>query len=108
MVHHRLDLNLLRVFDALFRTRSVTLAAEQTGMQQSSMSGALKRLRTALNDPLFVKSGAGMVPTAFALELAGPVQAGLAQIQNALASKTSLTKSSLECAVRSRMPALQR
>lgn len=84
---HGLDLNLLLVFDALLRTRSVTLAAEQTGMGQSSMSGALKRLRTALGDPLFVKSGSGMMPTALALELAGPVQAGLAQIRQALAAR---------------------
>lgn len=82
-----LDLNLLLVFDALLRTRSVTQAAEQTGMGQSSMSGALKRLRTALDDPLFVKCGAGMMPTALALELAGPIQAGLAQIRNALTAR---------------------
>jgi DNA-binding transcriptional LysR family regulator len=81
------DLNLLLVFDALLRTRSVTVAAEQTGMRQSSMSGALKRLRTALNDPLFVKCGAGMAPTALALELAGPVQTSLSQITGALAAR---------------------
>ncbi len=83
----QLDLNLLLVFDALLRTRSVTVAAEQTGMRQSSMSGALTRLRTALNDPLFVKCGAGMAPTGLALELAGPVQAGLVQITSALAAR---------------------
>jgi len=82
-----LDLNLLIAFDALLRTRSVTLAAEQTGMGQSSMSGALKRLRTALNDPLFVKTELGMTPTALALELAGPIQAGLAQIRSSLESR---------------------
>ena len=82
-----LDLNLLLVFDSLLRTRSVTVAAEQTGMGQSSMSGALKRLRTALNDPLFVKTASGMTPTALALELAGPIQAGLDQIRTALASQ---------------------
>lgn len=79
-----LDLNLLVVFDAMLRTRSVTLAAQEAGMMQSSMSGALKRLRTALADPLFVKTGAGMVPTARALELAGPVQAALAMVRSAL------------------------
>lgn len=83
----KLDLNLLLVFDALLRTRSVTLAAEQTGMGQSSMSGALKRLRTTLDDPLFVKTAGGMTPTALALELAGPIQAGLAQIRTALESR---------------------
>lgn len=82
-----LDLNLLLVFDALLRTRSVTRAAEQTGMGQSSMSGALKRLRNALDDPLFVKCGSGMTPTTLALELAGPIQAGLAQIRHALGAR---------------------
>jgi DNA-binding transcriptional LysR family regulator len=82
-----LDLNLLLVFDALLRTRSVTLAAEQTGMGQSGMSGALKRLRVALDDPLFVKTGGGMTPTTLALQLAGPIQAGLSQIRDALGSR---------------------
>lgn len=91
------DLNLLRVFDALLRTRSVTLAAEQTGMRQSSMSGALKRLRTALNDPLFVKCGAGMAPTALALELAGPVRAGLVQITSALAAREVFVPATSKC-----------
>jgi DNA-binding transcriptional LysR family regulator len=91
-----LDLNLLLVFDALLRTRSVTVAAEQTGMRQSSMSGALKRLRTALEDPLFVKCGSGMAPTALALELAGPVQAGLAQIKGALAAREAFDPATSE------------
>lgn len=82
-----LDLNLLLVFEALLRTRSVTQAAEHLGIGQPSMSGALKRLRTALNDPLFVKTGTGMVPTTLALELAEPVRAGLAQLRDALVTR---------------------
>jgi len=43
-----LDLNLLRVFDALMRTRSVTLASEKVGLSPSATSNSLQRLRDAL------------------------------------------------------------
>lgn len=89
-----LDLNLLIAFDALLRTRSVTVAAEELGIGQPSMSGALKRLRLSLKDPLFVKSGSGMLPTAFALDFGVAVRGGLAQIQNALAARDAFDPSS--------------
>ena len=58
-----LDLNLLTVFDALFRERSVTRAATALGITQSATSHALNRLRGFYDDPLFVKVGANMEPT---------------------------------------------
>src|SRR5471032_1043152 len=70
-VHIRdLDLNLLVVFDALLRERSVTRAAVEIGLSQGAMSHALNRLRTFFEDPLFVKTPSGMTPTAKA-ELLG-------------------------------------
>jgi DNA-binding transcriptional LysR family regulator len=69
-----LDLNLLVVFDALLREKSVTRAADAVGLSQPATSAALGRLRTALADPLFVRAGQEMRPTPRALELADPVR----------------------------------
>ncbi|MBL8381428.1 MAG: LysR family transcriptional regulator [Burkholderiales bacterium] len=68
------DLNLLPVFAALLRHGSVTLAGRELGLSQPAMSYALKRLRAQAGDPLFVRSGRAMLPTARAHELAQPVQ----------------------------------
>lgn len=65
----RLDLNLLLAFRALMQERSVTLAAERLFLGQPAMSGALKRLRAAFQDELFVRTPQGMVPTPRAQEL---------------------------------------
>ena len=58
-----LDLNLLVVFDAIMRDRSVTRAGQRLGLSQPAMSHALTRLRHMLKDELFVRSPNGMVPT---------------------------------------------
>ena len=58
-----IDLNLLPVLDALLRQCSVTLAARELDMSQSAVSTALGRLRGALGDQLFVRTGHGMLPT---------------------------------------------
>lgn len=81
MNFHSLDLNLLVVFDALMRTRSVTLAGERVGLSQSSTSNALQRLRTAFNDPLFVRTAKGMEPSDLALELEAPLRSALDQLR---------------------------
>lgn len=67
----RLDLNLLLVFDALFRHRSVTTAANEIAISPSAMSHALARLRDALGDELFVRFGNEMQPTVRAEDMAG-------------------------------------
>ena len=59
----RADLNLLIVFDAVAKTRSVTAAAEQLSLSQPAVSHALKRLRTLMRDPLFVRGRDGLVLT---------------------------------------------
>jgi DNA-binding transcriptional LysR family regulator len=70
------DLNLLVVLDALCRYGSVSRAAERLSLSQPAISHALSRLRAATGDPLFTRSGRGLVPTPRALALAEPV-AGL-------------------------------
>lgn len=83
-VLRQLDLNLLLVFDALFRHRSVVLAADELAMSPSACSHALARLRTALADELFVRAGATMEPTAKAQKLAEGVQDGLRLLATSL------------------------
>lgn len=77
-----LDLNLLLVFDAILRTRSNTLAGARIGLTQSAVSNALKRLRLAFEDPLFVKTPDGMMPTPRAVTMAEPIQTALLQIRH--------------------------
>ena len=78
------DLNLLRIFDALFRHGSVNLAAGEICVSPSAISHALSRLRQSFDDDLFVKGPDGMVPTACASELAAPIGAALKHIRAAL------------------------
>jgi len=75
------DLNLLRVLDAMFAHRTVTGAAQALGLTQPGMSLALRRLRDHFGDPLFVRNGSIMVPTALAERLRDPVTRTLATIQ---------------------------
>ena len=64
------DLNLLVIFDAMARLRSVIRTAEAVGLSQPATSAALARLRTLFGDPLFVRGGTEMQPTPRALALA--------------------------------------
>src|SRR6202158_2952315 len=79
-----IDLNLLVVFDAILRERSVTRAGHQLGLSQPAMSHALTRLRHMLKDELFVRSPNGMVPTPRAEELATPIRIALDGLQQSL------------------------
>jgi len=60
------DLNLLRIFQALWLERNVSRAAEKLGLSQPAISNALARMRLDFNDPLFVRASKGMVPTPMA------------------------------------------
>ena len=79
-----LDLNLLVALDALLSERSVTRAAQRVGLSQPGMSNALGRLRRLFDDPLLVRQGATLVPTARAEALIGPVHEALELIRGAL------------------------
>ena len=78
------DLNLLRVLDALLTTRHVTRAAERLGLSQPAASHALARLRALLDDPLFVRTPTGLTPTPRAAQLADPLRAALAALEAAV------------------------
>ncbi|WP_407071376.1 LysR substrate-binding domain-containing protein [Pseudomonas paralactis] len=81
----RIDLNLLVVLDALLSEHHVTRAAERLHLSQPAVSHALARLRDMLGDPLLVRQGGALVPTARALELAAPLAQALGQVQALLA-----------------------
>lgn len=69
-----IDLNLLRIFDALMRTRNVSEAGNLVGLSQPATSFALAKLRRLCNDQLFVRTPKGMEPTPRAGVMAGPVR----------------------------------
>jgi DNA-binding transcriptional LysR family regulator len=79
-----IDLNLLVVFDAVMRERSVTRAGRLIGLSQPAMSHALNRLRHMLGDELFVRTPDGMTPTPRAEALAEPLRNALSEMQLAL------------------------
>ncbi|MBN3789572.1 LysR family transcriptional regulator [Burkholderia sp. Ac-20353] len=73
----KLDLNLFVVFEAIYVKRNLTRAAEVLSITQPAVSNALARLRKTLNDPLFVSTPAGMVPTPMAENIIGRVREAL-------------------------------
>jgi DNA-binding transcriptional LysR family regulator len=84
-----LDLNLLRLFDAVYRTRSVSRAALALGLSQPAASQGLTRMRLALRDALFVRAGGGVRPTPRADRLAGAVQQALRLLHEALSERSA-------------------
>lgn len=88
----RLDLNLLPVFDAIYRHRSVRLAADELAMSTSALSHALSRLRTTLNDPLFFREGHRMSPSVYATQLAPSIASALSFLNHELTRSRSLKR----------------
>jgi DNA-binding transcriptional LysR family regulator len=81
-----LDLNLLRVFDAMAIELNTTRAGERVGLSQPAVSSALGRLRQILGDELFVREGNRMVATERALMLREPIREALRRMEEALSS----------------------
>jgi DNA-binding transcriptional LysR family regulator len=79
-----IDLNLLAVFQEVYRERQISGAAKRLGVTQSAVSNALARLRRLFEDELFVRTFHGMQPTPFAEEIAGPLGVAMAQVTLAL------------------------
>lgn len=69
--------HLLRLFELLHGTRSVTRSAEQLGLSQPTVSIWLGKLRRQFDDPLFVRTPSGMLPTPRANALVAPVRRAL-------------------------------
>lgn len=78
-----MDMKLLAVFDEIYKTRSVSRAGENLGLPQTSVSLALGRLRRVFNDPLFVRTSDGMLPTPRATTLVPQLRQALGLLQSA-------------------------
>lgn len=91
-----LDLNLLKVFDALVQAGSVTGAAERLHLSVPAASRALGRLRQAMGDPVFVRAGRGLAPTPFALRAAPQVRSLLEGAQALLVDERDLDLARLQ------------
>ena len=81
-----LDLNLLRVFDAVHRQRSVSRAAESLALSQPAVSQAIARLRLRMKDALFIRVAGGVMPTPGADALAQPVRQALLLLEQGLSA----------------------
>jgi DNA-binding transcriptional LysR family regulator len=93
---HDLDLNLLTVFDALLSEGSVTDAAVRLRLSVPATSRALGRLRRALDDPVLVRAGRGLVPTPFALRAAPRVRAVLEAARGVFTEERDLDLATLD------------
>jgi len=72
------DLNVLPIFEALMQERNVSRAAARVGLSQPAVSNAIRRMREAIGDPLWIRTSRGMTPTPRAEQLSGSVRAALA------------------------------
>ncbi|RUV47121.1 LysR family transcriptional regulator, partial [Mesorhizobium sp. M5C.F.Ca.IN.020.14.1.1] len=82
----RVDLNLLVLFEVVLEERHVGQAAERLSLSPSAVSHGLGRLRRLLNDPLFLRTPKGVVPTERAMDLAAPVADILTRTRSVIAT----------------------
>lgn len=80
-----LDLNLLRVFDAVMTEQNLTRASNRLAMTQPAVSNALRRLRDALGDELLIRTAHGVKPTPRAENLWPAVRRALTELEEAIA-----------------------
>ncbi|WP_322400472.1 LysR family transcriptional regulator [Massilia luteola] len=83
-----IDLNLLSVFQEVYRERQISAAARRLGLTQSAVSNALARLRRTFGDELFVRTAYGMQPTPLAQQMAEPIGAAMVQVALALSQRS--------------------
>jgi DNA-binding transcriptional LysR family regulator len=81
-----IDLNLLRVFLAIWDLRSLTAAGDRLGLTQPAISHALRRLRERFGDPLFVRVANRMLPTDAAVRLHEPLDKAFELLNRTLQS----------------------
>lgn len=90
------EINALAAFDAIRRNRSVSLAAAELGLSQPTLSNRLRRLRSVLGDPLFVRTAEGMMPTPFADEFGRYVTEALTLIDQGMRTRRTFDPSEAE------------
>ena len=85
-----IDLNLFVVFDAIYTEGNLTRAGDIIGITQPAVSNSLSRLRNMFDDPLFVRTADGMVPTPVAQNIIGSVRQALGLMNlSTLAAQTN-------------------
>ncbi|WP_163833890.1 LysR family transcriptional regulator [Spartinivicinus ruber] len=80
----KIDLNLFVVFDAIYSEANLTRAGHILGITQPAVSNALARLRETFNDPLFIRTSQGMVPTPMAQNIIGQVREALTLLRTSI------------------------
>lgn len=91
----KLELNHLRMLSALYRMQNMSAAAEHLGVSQQAVSLQLKRVRELLGDPLFVRTGHGMVPTSYGLQIQPQVLQVL-ELVSAIPAATSVSLANMD------------
>jgi DNA-binding transcriptional LysR family regulator len=91
MASRSLDFRLLKIFDAIYGTGSLTQAARRLGLSQPTLSLALGQLRGHFKDPLFVRASNRMVPTPLADRLVRSVREALQLLDSALGTQLVFT-----------------
>lgn len=92
----KLDLNLLKIFETMFLEQNMSRTAESLFLTPSAVSHAMRRLRAALEDPLFERQGNKMVPTSACLRIAPQVLESLNALRKSLQQFTDFEPNSSE------------
>lgn len=79
-----IDLNLLTIFEAVYVHKGIVNAAKILNLTPSAISQSIQKLRTIFPDPLFIRKGQGVTPTAYATHLHEYISQGLDSILGAL------------------------
>jgi len=96
MSQANLDIRLLHVFDEIYKTRSVSRAADQLGLGQPAVSIALGKLREHYDDPLFVRTSSGMDPTPLGEELVQPIRRAIDALHEAMGYRSEFDPATVE------------
>jgi DNA-binding transcriptional LysR family regulator len=96
----KIDMTLLLIFQEIMRHKKLTTAADRLGLTQSSISHALKRLRTIFEDELFIRQQNGVAPTAKAVELYPLIENIIELTRQALDASTDFVPASVRGVLR--------
>ena len=86
MMHSKIDLNLFLVLKTVFQEGTITGAAHKLHLTQPAVSHSLSRLRDKFNDPLFIRHGRKMVPSAFCQKIMPKVTEAVSTLESTLFS----------------------
>lgn len=91
-----LDLNLLVVFEAVYSSGNISIAAKTMNVSQPTVSNSLSRLREVMGDQLFIGGNRGVTPTPKAMQIIGPVREALQTIQDGVTTESEFDPASMK------------